>query len=100
MRFKVNPCDGGGGDRIGRAREWGLASVIENVEAPDAVVEVVMGEELGKVHGLVLHCDARLVLCCTGNCTRRECTDLPCRWPYTLHYPVAEVEGMLQAMKH
>ena len=100
MRFKVNPCDGGGGDRIGCAGEWGLASVVENVEAPNAVVEIVMGEELGKINGLVLHCDARLVLYCTGHCTRLKGTDLPCRWPYILRYPVAEVEGMVQAMNY
>lgn len=62
MRFKVNPCDGGGRDRIGCAGEWGLASVVENVEAPDTVMVVVMYEVLGKIYGLVLHCGAHLVL--------------------------------------
>ena len=66
MRLKVNPCNGGGGDRIGCAGEGGLGAVVKNIEAADAVVEVVVGEKLGKVHGLVLHWDARLVLYSVG----------------------------------
>ena len=62
MRLKVNPGDGGGGNRIGCAREWGLGAVVKNVEATNAVMEIVMGEEFGEIHGLVLDCDMRLVL--------------------------------------
>ena len=63
MRLKVDPGDGGGGNGIGCAGEWGLGAIVKNVEAANAVVEIVMGEELGEIHGLVLDCDMCLVLC-------------------------------------
>ena len=62
MRLEVDPGDGGGGDGIGCTGEWGVSAVVKNVEATDAVVEIVVGEELGEIHGLVLHCNMGLVL--------------------------------------
>lgn len=63
MRLEVDPSNGGGGDGIGCGRERGVATVVEDVKAADAVVEVVVGEEFGEIHGLVLHCALRSVFC-------------------------------------
>lgn len=91
MRLEVDPGDGGGRYGIGCAGKWGLGAVVKNIEAADAVVEIVVGEELGEVHGLVLHCDTRLVLCWNAFCKRLRGTHRPYKLPCTLHYPVAEV---------
>ena len=67
MGLKVHPGDGGGGYGVGFTGEWWYRTVIKNVEAADAVVEVVMGEELRKIHGLILYCGMYLVfdpICC------------------------------------
>ena len=64
MRLKVNPCDGLGWNRVGCAGEWGIGTIVKIVEAADAMVEVVMGEELGKIRGLVFHCQTHLLLYC------------------------------------
>ena len=60
--MEVNPGDGRGGYGVGYAGEWWFRAVIKDVEAADAVVEVVMGEEFRKIDRLVLHCGTRLVL--------------------------------------
>ena len=66
MRLKVDPGNGGGRDWIRCAGERGLGAVVKNVEAADAVVVVVVSEELREIHGLVLHCKVRLVPCQIG----------------------------------
>ena len=95
MRLKVDPGDGGGGDGIGCAGEWGLGTIVENIEAADTVVKVVVGEKLRKIYGLVLDCDVRLALHSVDFDTRLEDTDLPYKLPYTLHNPEAEALGMV-----
>lgn len=57
MRLEVDPGDSGGGNGIGYAREWGFGAVVKNIEAANAMVEIVVGEEFGEISGLVLHCD-------------------------------------------
>lgn len=93
MRLEVDPCDRGGWDRIGCSRERGLGTVIEDVEAADTEVKVVVGEEFGEIQGLVLHCDVRLELCWSGFCNKLIGAHLPYRLPCTLHHPEAEAEG-------
>lgn len=56
MRLEVDPSDGGGWNGIGGSGERGLGAVIEDVEATDTEMVVVMSEEFGKIHGLVFHC--------------------------------------------
>ena len=90
MRLEVDPGDSGGRNGIGCARERGLGTVVENVEAANAVVEIVVGKELWEVQGLVLHCDMRLVLYWTSLCDMRKGTHLPYKLPCTLHHPEAE----------
>ena len=90
MRLEVNPGDGLGGDGIGFAGEWGHGTIVKNVEAADAVVEVVVSEELGKVHGLIFHCWGHSVFYRFGFNNRLRSTDLPYILPYILHYLEAE----------
>ena len=61
MGLEVNPGDGGGGNGVGCSGEWWLGAVIEDVEAADAVVVVIVDEEFGEINGLVLHYDVGLV---------------------------------------
>ena len=68
MWLEVDPGDGGGRNRIGYAGERGLGAIVENVEAADAEMVVVVDEELGQIDGLVLDCAAGLVLCQDGFC--------------------------------
>ena len=65
--WNIDPIDGGGWDGIGCSRERGLGAVIEDVEATDAEMKVVMSEEFGEIQGLVFHCDVRLILCSIGS---------------------------------
>ena len=66
MRLEVDPGDGRGGNGVRCGGKWGLGTVVENVKATNAVVEIVVGEKLGEVHGLVLHCNEGLVTCWVG----------------------------------
>ncbi len=50
MRLKVDPSDGGGWNGIGGRREGRLGAVIEDVEATDTEMMVVVSEEFGEIH--------------------------------------------------
>ena len=49
MGWNIDPIDGGGWDGIGCSRERGLGAVIEDVEATDAEMKVVVSEEFGEI---------------------------------------------------
>lgn len=63
MGLKINPSDSGGWNGIRCGRKRGDGAIIEDIEAADAEMKVVMGEEFGEILRLIFHCDVRLVLC-------------------------------------
>ena len=55
MGLEVDPSDSGGWNGIRCSREKGFGAVIENVEATDAMMKVVVSEELGEIQRLIFH---------------------------------------------
>ena len=56
MWLEVDPSDSRGRNGIGYSRERRLGAVIENVEAADTEMVVVMGKEFWEIQMLVFHC--------------------------------------------
>ena len=56
MWLEVDPSNSRGWNRIGCGRERRLGAIIENVEAADTEMVVVVGKEFWKIQMLVFHC--------------------------------------------
>ena len=56
MWLEVDPSDSRGWNGIGCSRERRLGAIIENVEAADTEMVVVVGKELWEIQMLVFHC--------------------------------------------
>ena len=63
MRLEVDPGNGGGWNGIGCSREWRLGAIIENVEAADTEMVVVVRKEFWEIQVLVFNCTECSVPC-------------------------------------